>query len=430
VDVLRDPYALLLRASLLLALIGGFGLGLTLMLSFVLRVPVGADVGALIQGHGQVQALGFMVLTIVAVGSRLLPRFHRTHLERGALVSTGGIAVAVGVALRALGQPLPLSTPRSIAMVLSGLLPFFGIILAVYAFGVAVRQGRSPGDREPIILPLTMATSLIASQVLLVVASFGLAGGAVTVPSGLDEAIIHLELWGFAATMILAIARHTWPNMLLLRAARSNLIRPALLLWAVGSLGTPLTWLLASDAIVIRALGALAQLAGAALYALALRLFDPPARASTLPHITEPPRLWLRVAFAFLIAAAATNGFAALSGEAGSSTTLLALSAARHALAQGFLLPVIVFMASRILPGFSPLMMGRPLLLAALMWSLFVSAALRAGAEIIGGYAEGWDVLVALGGTIATVVFLVFAALLWHTTGRHTARAPGVSASP
>ena len=96
--------------------------------------------------------------------------------------------------------------------------------------------------------------------------------------------------------------------------------------------------------------------------------------------------------------------------------SLTEASAARHLLAQGFLLPVIVYMAARILPGYSGYMLHRPRLLATLVWSLLAGAALRGGAELIGGYAPGWGAAVALGGTLAVVVFVVFGVGLWRAT--------------
>ena len=100
----------------------------------------------------------------------------------------------------------------------------------------------------------------------------------------------------------------------------------------------------------------------------------------------------MRAAFGFLVAAAAINLMVALTGTVGSAESVAALSAARHALAQGFLLPVIVFMAARILPGYSPHMMAHPGKLDALMVALLVGALLRAGGELVGGYSEGWGI--------------------------------------
>jgi hypothetical protein len=152
-----------------------------------------------------------------------------------------------------------------------------------------------------------MATSLLSALVLNVVASGQLAAGTATVPGGLDEAILHLELWGFASTIVFAIARHTWPNLLLLQPTRRAFITPSLLFWAIGSLGVPLAWLLVPDLRMPRVLATSSQLVGTSMYLVALRLFEPPARRAAIPLVTDPPRVWLRVAFAFLLDSAAAD---------------------------------------------------------------------------------------------------------------------------
>jgi hypothetical protein len=341
-----------------------------------------------------------------------LPRFHGTELHDGRRVSIGGLALLAGVAIRAVTQPLDPSPLRGALIVGSALLCLTGVLLAFSALAKSVRRGRSPREREPIVLPLTMALSLFGALLLNLVAAVHLASGAVMVPGALDEAIVHLELWGFASTMVLAVARQTWPNLLLLQPTRRELLWPSLGFWGIGSLGVPLAWLLVPESGGIRALAAAAQLAGAILYVVALRLFEPRARSALLPLLTDPPLVWLRVAFGFLLAGAAVNVVAA-SGELGSSETLVRLSAGRHALALGFLLPVIVFMAARILPGYANSMMAHPDRLGVLLWCLFTGALLRAGGELIGGYGAGWGLALAIGGTLSVAGFFAFAVPLW-----------------
>jgi len=48
-------------------------------------------------------------------------------------------------------------------------------------------------------------------------------------------------------------------------------------------------------------------------------------------------------------------------------------------------------------------------LLAIMVWTLFLAAALRAGAEFIGRYGPGWRTAIAIGGLLSTSVFCAFA---------------------
>lgn len=424
---LRNPHPLLIRTSLALALGIGFLLGLYLVVGFAFRLPLSASTPALMQVHGQVQALGFVALFIMAVGVQLFPRFHSSHLDRPEIVSIGGLTLAAALLLRAFTQPLQAPDMiRSPGVVVSSLLEMAGVAMAVYAFARVIRNSVQPGPRrEARLLPITLGGSLIAALALNVLLCVELAQGASVVPLAHDEALLHLELWGFASTMVLAVAGRVFPRFLLLQSTRERLVPAALGLWAAGSFGVPLTWLAFDGAALPRAAAALAQLMGAVAYVWALRLYEEPARPSATPHVTDATRLWARFAFGFMLVAAAANVGLAGAEAAAMPQTLTSLSAARHALAQGFLLPVIVVMAARILPGYSGYMLHRPYLLAGLVWTLLLGAGLRFFAEFFGGYASGWGAVVVLGGTLAVGAFGVFAFGLWRATGR----APDLSAT-
>jgi len=417
---LDSPYRLLIRTSLALGVGAGFSLGVYLLVGFAFGLPLSAGTPALMQVHGQVQVFGFLAMFIAAVGVQLFPRFHATRLDHPAQVSAGGLLLAAGVVLRAIAQPLPVDTLiRPGALLLSALLTLFGIVLVVHAFARVMRAGAGPpasGWRA--LLPATMGASLILALTLNLAASVELAQGSSVLPFAQDEALIHLELWGFASTMVLAVSGRVFPKFLLLQPTREQLIRPALMLWLAGSIGTPAVWLLLQGAPLARTLTGLAQLVGAVLFVAALRLYELPARESGTPYVTNPTRRWVRLAFAMMLSAAAANLGIAIAEALGVTASVTQLSAARHLLAQGFLLPLIVLMAARILPGYSGSMLHRPRLLAALVWSLLLGAALRGAAELIGGYSPGWSLLVAVGGTLAVVAFTAFAFGLWRATGR------------
>jgi len=423
---LDSPYRLLIRTSLALGVAAGFSLGLYLLLGFAFGWPLSAGTPALMQVHGQIQVFGFLVMFVMAVGVQLFPRFHASRLDRPAQVSGGGLLLATGVVLRAIAQPLPVDAAnRPGVLLLSGLLTLVGVGLVVHAFAHVIRGGVEP---TPVgwgaLLPATLGASLFLALVLNFAACVELAQGAIVVPFAHDEALIHLELWGFASTMVLAVSGRVFPRFLLLQPTRDRLIRLALLLWALGSIGSPAVWLLLQGAPTARSLTAVAQLLAAVLFVTGLRLYEFPARASGTPYVTNPTRRWARLAFAMLLAAAAANLGIATAETLGVTITQTEVSAARHLLVQGFLLPLIVLMAARILPGYSGYMLHRSRLLGALVWSLLFGAALRGGAELVGGYSPGWSSLEALGGTLAVVAFIAFAIGLW----RSTARAPVAAA--
>ncbi len=411
------PYALLLRTSLALAMFGGFGLGAYLVLSFAFGIALSTGAPALIQVHGQVQAVGFVVLFISAVGVQLFPRFHSTTIVHPERLSYGGLMTATGIVLRAISQPLEASGTRSVVLILSGALELGGVLLIVMTLGSVIRRSVNPdatGIRR--VLPITTAVGLLGGLVLNLLIVAGLAGGGIVAPLGQDEALLQLELWAFATSMVFAVAGRVYPRFLILKPPREAIIPAAYVLWGVGAVGMALVWLLASGEPLLRAAIALVQLAGIALYLHALRVYESPARVSGMPHVTDPTRRWVRVAFGFLLVAALLNVVLPVYGWITGAVWTTTLSAARHAQAQGFLLPLIVIMASRILPGYSGYMMRRPRHLSALIWTLFVAAGIRVIAELSGGYNPGWGALVALGGLLGAGAFTQFAWDLWRTT--------------
>lgn len=421
---LDSPYRLLIRTSVGLALLLGFSLGVYLVLGFAFGLPISGAAPALIQVHGQVQLMGFVLLYVVAVAVQLFPRFHANPLRDPRHVSLGGLAIALGIVLRVLAQPVPTELAiRGPLLLIAALLELAGAALVVRAFGkVVFGSVQRPRGGFAVLLPATMGSSLTLSLALNLWISLGLAQGALVAPPTQDEALLRLQVWGFASSMVLAVSGRVYPRFLLLQPTREGWLRSALVLWAIGNFGVALTWFVLAGQPAARLVFTIAQLAGACLYVLALRLYEAPARPSGMPHVTAPTRLWARLAYAFLLVGGAIDVAVAAVDLVGGASTATQISAGRHAVAQGFLLPVMVYMAARILPGYSGEMMRKPRVLGALIWSLFAGAALRVVFELYGGYAPGFGALVALGGTLTAAAFTVFAIGLWRTTGR----APGI----
>ncbi|MCX6023963.1 MAG: hypothetical protein NTZ05_19975 [Chloroflexi bacterium] len=129
---------------------------------------------------------------------------------------------------------------------------------------------------------------------------------------------------------------------------------------------------------------------------------------SPVPGVTLLLLPLVRTAYGFLLAAAVLNTAVVFADAAGVSAAPTMRAAVRHALAQGFLLPVIVFMAALLLNGFNAITTQHPRILTLTISLLFAAAGLRAGAEFIGGYAGVWGIAVVLGGLLSTSVFVVF----------------------
>ncbi len=423
----HDVHSLPLKLSLLVAATAGFGLGLALFALLVWRLPFPVPWPALAQLHGQAQMVGFIGLFILGTGAQIFPRFLLKATPAPWPINTGAALIVVGLVCRVAGQLAVDSPLRPLLLALAGLLQAGGIALAVAPFlGLARRTIQPSGLWLP--YPVLGLTGLALAQGANLWGLAALAGGELVVPGPRDELLVHLELWGFAVPIVLGVSLRLFPRFLILRPPRGGLFRPALAVYALGLLlGVAGYVALDADptgfAPWLVAAGAWLELGALGAVVAGLRLFETPQRASGAPHVTEPTRLWVRLAYAWLLVGSLLGACAALHaaldleggplGLLGGLTGLV--SGSRHAVAQGCLFPLIVGLGARMLPGYSAVMPGRPRLLAGLMNLLFLAALLRVLGEVLRA-ATPWGVaLAAVGGLLGTVGFSVFAATLWPT---------------
>jgi hypothetical protein len=394
-----------------------------------MRLPLTVAWPQLAQAHGQVQALGFTLLFIVAVGLQLFPRFLGTPPRHAQRAVWSAVGIALALLARLLGQPLEPGLARTALLTVALVGLPAGAIVAGSAFHGLARGrassaiGAEAWRRFAVVGGLALGGALA----LYVWAGLDLATGQLVAPQGLDEALIHLELAGFATCLVFGVSSRVFGRFLLLRSRPVFEKRiPVLALgWGGGLLLVTLGWLLdATWADWLRWIGALVELGVLGTWLWLIGLYDQPLRESGTPYVTNPTRRWIRLAFAFLLIALALDvglfGREVLSGVPPSSTEL---SAARHALAQGFLLPLMVAMAARLLPIFSADVLKHKLRLEVTVDLLLVGALVRVVAELIGGYGVVAGPLVAVGGALGVTGFVVFAVGL----GFSLKRLPGLS---
>jgi hypothetical protein len=423
------PTTVLLRLSIVLSALAGFGVGLTLLVALALGRAGDLPFAALAQAHGQVQALGFVGLFILGAGAQLLPGFLATPLARRDRIVLGGYLVAAGLVARVVGQPSPPGLARDVLLWLSALGELGGVLLCLSSYAQLLRRTIQPPElwRR---LALVGFALLALSLLLNLVAVDQLAAGLAVVPAPLDLALIELELWGFATLVIFAVARKVFPRFLLLPPPDDRRLALGVSAYVLGVALLVVALVIAGpgQGAEIAVLGGeLVKLVGIVVFLDGLRLYRRPVRASGAPGVTEPARRWLRLSFGWLVAAAALATIASLRGLlTGSLDPYFEMSAARHALGQGFLLTLIVGLGSRILPGFSAWAIARPRLLEGLVGAITSGAFLRVLGELgIAFGAPAGAPLAALGGTVAVIAFLVFGATLVVAVGQlPAARAP------
>lgn len=422
-DVSR-AYAVIMRLALALAILPGLGTGLLLIViaGEGIALPGSQSWPELVQAHGQVQALGFVLLFIVAVGLQLFPRFLGVPLRHPERAMWGAWLVATSVVLRLIGQPLQPGLPRATVLACSAAALPIGALLAGSAFHGLTRRSVQPSTGPSASWRRFVAVAglcLGGSLVLYVLGTAELIAGNLVVPQGLDEALIHLELFGFAAALSMGVATRIFGRFLLLKTKPSFERWVPILAegWGLGVLGVSVGWMF--ETAWLGLMGSGIELVVLLSWLWLVALYEAPARESGTPYVTNPTRGWVRLAFFFLVAGVALNtALYAREVLSGLSASMTELSAARHALAQGYLLPLMLSMAGRLLPVLSAWTLKHRAAFELIIDVVFVGAFLRVVAEAAGGYAEPGSHVVALGGALGLAGFAAGAAWLWHSLSR------------
>jgi hypothetical protein len=414
-----------MRLALGLALLPGLGTGLLLALVAGMQLPIAIAWPQLAQAHGQIQALGFVLVFIVSVGLQLFPRFLGTPLAQPQRATVGATLISVALLARLFGQPLAQGAPRIILLTIAAVGVPAGALLAGSAFHGLSRRSVQPPKGPAAAwrrFILVGGLSLGSALVLFVAAGLALAFGDIVVDQPTDEALIHLELAGFATCLIFAVSSRIFGRFCLLRSHHAfEMWVPRLALgWGLGLLLVTLGWFVPTPlGAILRLLGALLELVVACVWIWLCGLYAPPVRESGTPHVTNPTRRWVRFGFAFLVLGLALSvGFFAREVLFGVSPSVTELSAARHAIAQGFLLVMMVSMASRLLPIYSADVLKRRGLLELTLDTLLLGALIRVSAEALGGYAWWSGPLISLGGSLSIAAFAVFAVGMWSSLKR------------
>jgi hypothetical protein len=415
-----------MRLSLGLALVPGLGTGLLLVLVAGLRLPVAIAWPQLAQGHGAVQMFGFVLLFIVAVGLQLFPRFLGAPLLHPWRAAWGACLVALAVLARLVAQPLEPGALRLALLATAALGVPVGALIAGSTFhgltrrSVQPARGPAAGWRRFVAIG---GLALGGALILNVVANLGLASGQLLVPETSDEAMIHLVLAGFATCLVLGVGSRVFGRFLLLRTdlGLERWVPRLAVAWGVGLALVAGGWLGYATwwSPLARWLGVIDELVVLCTWTYLIGMYRTPSRESGTPYVTNPTRRWVRSAFGLLLLSLVLDaGLFTAEMITGVPPTSAQLSAARHSLAQGFLLTMMISMAARLLPIYSAYALKRRRLVELTIDLVLAGALVRVAAEAIGGYAKFTGPLVALGGALGVTGFAIFAAGMWSALGR------------
>ncbi len=414
-------YLLPLLVAVLLALLGGFSLGILAALARAQGWGLRGGLGAVIQAHGHVQLTGWAGLFIVGMAYRLVPRFVGAPPVRPLPFLASCLALAAGVAVRGIGQPLAQGEAGRAVLWAAAALEVTGAALfcreVVSRLWPALRRGAPFAPHL-----MSMALWLVAVKALFLAwAGSAGGGGPVLMPFLREQALVTAEMVGFVLSAVIGVSLRTvliffgrplpWPLVVWAMWAPLQVglvLYLAALAWREGGLAAPTLEMEA---------GAHMLMGGALLApALLTAFWRPPLRLRTLSRgpgrLVQMGMAWLMVGGVML----AVLGAISLAQDA--PIPYGRLDAARHVLGVGTVTTMILGMAYLLLPPFAlarqhGLPYGLQVRLA--LVALPAATALRA----LGAWTRGqWgaaDVLTACSGILAWVTVAAFALALART---------------
>jgi len=446
-------------AALAIALTAGFGYAAIIVAALALRWNLGVWWIALVQAHGHAQLFGWAGLFVLGVGLFFLPRLRGTRLARAGLAPWALACLVAGIALRALCQPLlaflTASMPQgSLIAALgrsgyaaSGILELVGVALVMTMLRASFRRARPLTPSAPIVpvrpyLATAFASLAVATLLDATLSAATALHGEFLFPSGLDDALTHLTIYGFILPVALALSVRNLPLFMRLAFPPNRELLPILIFYVLGlvlRLASNLEQVFGLDSTLAARLGGLGAIfEGGALLVfiwqfdilfrrktpwIASRTPPPPGYVETrrptrkdYPDYGEFGRFELLIisAYAWLAFASAIALIDGVGSVLGNPVEFNP-DIERHAITVGFITLLIFGMAARMLPGFSGKnRVASPRLVLATFWLGNLAAAFRV-APLFAPAVAGANVALGLSGAIGWFAVACLAANLWRT---------------
>ncbi len=298
---------------------------------------------AWIQAHGHAQIFGWIGTFILGIGFYSLtkmgriPEFAIARAWVSWTLWTGGVAVRWATNLWQWQWRWML--PASAVLELGGFLLFFATVSRHRPQENRPREG--PVGR-PVWVIAVLAGSfgfLVSLTANLVVAiQCAVAGAGPAIPHGANQRLLVLFTWAFPVVTIWGFSARWLPVFLGLAGPADRTLLAALAANAAGIVAAMAgCWVAATVALFLSAL----------LSVVSLRLFQTPVKTPKTVGVHATFPLFVRFAYAWLLASAAIAVCAALWDRAGGLW-----GASRHALTVGFMSTMVFSIGQRVLPAF------------------------------------------------------------------------------
>jgi uncharacterized protein involved in response to NO len=377
--------ARLLRAyavfGLLSMLVPGTLVGVLNLISIGGQHAASAVAPAWVQAHGHAQIFGWIGTFIIGIGYYSLPRARRMALLGVdeawlalAFWSSGVLARwSVGISDAHWRVVLPVSA---------------GLELAAFLLFFRASAGHRPeGDGKGLGAWALVVVLATGGMLLTLAANLGIAiwmattGEGPAVPHEPNQRLLGFALWAFLIPFVWGFTARWAPALLGVASPDDRRLLAAYSSSVPGVAAITLGWPL---------VGAAVLLAASAAVAVALGVFSSARRPAVTEGVHPSLPIFVRAAYAWLLAGAALAVWGAAAGNAPG-----VVGASRHALTVGFLSMMVFSVGPRILPLFTgTVRVFSPLLVVVSLALLNVGCALRVVAQVLAyqGYAEhAWD---------------------------------------
>jgi uncharacterized protein involved in response to NO len=401
-------------ASLLLTLTFGAALGM-LNLARLTGTGWGLLHRPSVWAHAYVQVFGFVGLFVMGVAYHVLPRFTGVQLQGPGLARWSFCLQLLGVVLVAAGFMARATVIRGAWLAGAGALS--GGALLFYICVTRTLAGKASPPEPFECWMRAGVTWLVAGAALALIA-------ALSGDPAWHQVLWPAALFGFAGSWIFGVGRRVFPIFLGWRARCPPLERPAywtyqlgVAAWSAGSwpADSPLPG-------IIAAAGAVALVAGTAMFAFVVGLFTRRDRDwQRGPHERYIYTAWAWLGVGLLLGPIATT----LVIFHGGHPAPLVADFARHAVALGFVTMMIVGVAGRVVPVFTGRTLWSPRAHVLTFWFLIVALAVRALQVVIstGYWPHAWP-FIGLAGPPAFIAMLLFTINIVMTVRPEVARTP------
>ncbi len=427
------PYRWFLAASMMLAIGGGFALGLAASLQRALEWDWGARSTATVQAHGQLQLVGFGGLFTMGMALRLMPRFSGRPLTYQRLVPAIVPLVAGSLVVRTVAQiSREGGTARDTALMVSAVMLVLGaVVFAAIVIRTLVHRD-SKGEATTYFFCAGalgfVAASALNLAIVWEIVHDNLAAGVYAK----QFPLVFLEQYGFVLTFMGGVALRAVPaltggsrpnaasRVTAVTLATGVSMFALAALWGAYDRPTATSMRFASAGIIVAA----AAFAAIAWMSGALRI-----RANRVAAASQAPFWFVRSGMAWLMVAALLSmHYAVPAFWHGRVPDAYAVDAVRHVLAVGVLTMMVLGMSMLIVPEFAGRRLQHPgegSLVIGMVIAMNVAVALRVWPAVVGldwyQHTRYWPMSAA--GGIAEAVVVVYA--LMFAQSYYEQRRPG-----